>query len=139
MQMDRPSKAQANNTLKHCPIVPEQPEEIKCENKNREMLERTAFPAARCLLVYANTRDGEKTPCFGLGSRGQRAAAAAKGSRVLAHLFVWDKHGYKTDFNLFVLLCLQYYTCCFGISEASVFPRSHALTRQSYKRVVVCW
>lgn len=44
IQMD-PPKAQANITPKHCLIVPEQPGDITCENKNREMLERAAFPA----------------------------------------------------------------------------------------------
>lgn len=48
-------KAQVNITLKHCSVVPEQPEEITCENKNREMLEELLSQLLG-LLVYASIR-----------------------------------------------------------------------------------
>lgn len=97
MHMDRPSKAQANITLKHCPIVPEPPEEIKCENKDRKMLEIAVFPDPWYLLFYANIREDGQTLCIGLGT---------KGSRVLAHLFFGTNMDMKQ-----ILTCLSCFVC----------------------------
>lgn len=102
---------------------------------SRRILERAFFfSAAWYLLNYASTGEEGQTPGAGLGTRGSRVRTASK-QGLISFL---GQHECRADFKFFVRLYSN--TLSFWISgQACDFPRSNALTRQSYKKARVCW